>query len=376
MGGVIRKLSHCGTLFSLVNKASFFPRFILALNSFPQGLAVLRTVTYISRHAEHGVMRNELLAGGAMASLRLNEEQRRYFYELCATGNITKAAQNLYLTRQGLSLSMRELEKMVGVALFTRHKRGVELTEAGQMLLTFLRQEDDAWNRCLDELRNLDTPKPETVRVGLLSMFVGYEEKRRLLSYFEPSDTVRIEIVDGDHDAFWRQIAQGELDFAVTMRPPDHWGLPSIRLTDDALSVLISCDDPLAAQSSVDFSRDLCGRTVVQTSPYKGRLFETVFRNHGLRSEAILHDKNLMLAQVSTRQHVFIIQSSYAQGLVTDEVCQRPLRNAPLDLASVFVFRDSLSPQALAVARVIVGHYGKADELDRYFAREEKREDA
>ncbi|MDE8703661.1 hypothetical protein PZH32_11950, partial [Adlercreutzia equolifaciens] len=77
---------------------------------------------------------------------------------------------------------------------------------------------------------------------------------------------------------------------------------------------------------------------------------------------------------VSTRQHVFIIQSSYAQGWVTDEVCQRPLRNAPLDLASVFVFRDSLSPQALAVARVIVGHYGKADELDRYFAREEKRE--
>lgn len=309
-----------------------------------------------------------------MASIRLNEEQRRYFYELCATGNITKAAQNLYLTRQGLSLSMRELEKTLGVTLFTRHKRGVELTEAGQTLLTFLRQEDDAWTRCLDRLRSLETPELETVRVGLLSMFVGYEEKRRLLSYFEPSATVRIEIVDGDHDAFWRQIAQGELDFAVTMRPPDHWGLPSVRLTDGALSVLISSDDPLAAQSSVDFARDLCGRTVVQTSPYKGRLFETVFRNNGMRSEAILHDKNLMLAQVSTRRHVFIIQSSYAQSLVTDEVCQRPLRNAPLDLASVFVFREGLSPQALAVARVIVGHYGKADELDRYLAREETSE--
>lgn len=300
-------------------------------------------------------------------AIRLNDEQRRYFYELCRTGNITKAAQNLYLTRQGLSLSMRELEKGLGVRLFARNKRGVELTDAGRALLGFLREEDEAWKRCLRRLQALDHHEPETVRIGLLSMFVGYEEKRRLLSRFEDDGDLRIEIIDGDHDAFWQKLAGGDMEFAVTMRPPDHYGLPSIKLTDDTLSVLLSCDDPLAQKSSLDFARDLCGRTVVQTSPYKGRLFETAFRTHGIKSEAILHDKNLMLAQVSTRQQCFIIQSAYAKGLVTDEVCERPLLNAPLDMASVFVFRPGLSAKAREIARVIVGHYGKEAELDRLF---------
>ena len=55
-----------------------------------------------------------------MEPFRLSAEQRRYFYALCSTGNITQAARRLYLSRQGLSRSMRGLEEAVGAILFTR----------------------------------------------------------------------------------------------------------------------------------------------------------------------------------------------------------------------------------------------------------------
>lgn len=303
-----------------------------------------------------------------MTTFRLTAEQRRYFYELVAAGNITRAAQSLYLSRQGLSRSMRGLEESIGVALFARGKQGVQLTRAGRALLHHLREEDRAWEGCLDRLRSLGNSEPEPVRVGLLSMFVGYEQKRQLLSCFQEDDELRVEIVDGDHDVFWQAMLSGSLECAITIAPPDHVGLPSIKLADDTLSVLLSNDDPLARKASVDFARDLCGRTVVQTSPYKGRLYETVFRNHGILTDAILHDRNLMLAHVSTRKQCFIIQTEYALNLVTDEVCRRPLVNAPLDMASVFVFRPDLSPRAKRVAREIVGNFGKTAELDAYFA--------
>ena len=303
-----------------------------------------------------------------MAPFRLSAEQRRYFYALCATRNITKAAENLYLSRQGLSRSMRGLERAVGATLFARGKHGVELTRAGQALLRHLQEEDRAWEACLDGIRALEGDGCETVRVGLLSMFVGYDQKRLLLSRFEEDEGLRIEIVDGDHDAFWEAIAVGDLECAITIRPPDHLGLPAIKLADDTLSVLLSCDDPLARKATVDFARDLRGKTVVQTSPYKGRLYETIFRNHGILSESILHDRNLMLAQVSCRHQCFIIQTTYARELTTDEVCRRPLVNAPLSMASHFVFRPDLSERALRVARELLGGFSKAEELDAYLA--------
>lgn len=287
-----------------------------------------------------------------MTSFRLNDEQRRYFYALCSHGNITRAAQSLYLSRQGLSRSMRELEKSLGTALFVRGKQGVSLTSAGRALLRHLREEDRAWESCVAALRVMEG-EPELVRVGLLSMFVGYEQKRRLLARFEHSGDLRIEIVDGDHDVFWEAIAAGKMECAITIRPPEHLGLPCVDLGEGAIEVLLSRDDPLAEKRSIDFARDLRGKTVVQTSPYKGRLYDTVFRSHGILSEPILHDRNLMLAHVSARRHCFIIQAEYAANLVNDEVCRRPLTNVPFEMKSVLVLRPDLSPLALEVARAL-----------------------
>ena len=74
-----------------------------------------------------------------MAKFRMDADQKRYFSTLCAVGNITQAARELYLSRQGLSKSMKGLEEELGTALFVRGKKGVEPTEAGRILLRCLR---------------------------------------------------------------------------------------------------------------------------------------------------------------------------------------------------------------------------------------------
>jgi DNA-binding transcriptional LysR family regulator len=56
----------------------------------------------------------------------------RFFMQLCKDGNFTKAAQNLYISQQGLSKSIANLEMELGVGLFTRERNSVALTEAGK----------------------------------------------------------------------------------------------------------------------------------------------------------------------------------------------------------------------------------------------------
>lgn len=302
-----------------------------------------------------------------MAKFRMDADQKRYFSTLCAVGNITQAARELYLSRQGLSKSMKGLEEELGTALFVRGKKGVEPTEAGRILLRCLREEDQLWDACLADIREAVEAAPELVRVGLLSMYVGYDRKRALLAEFQEDPKIRIEIADGDHDAFWKAIAAREMEFALTIRPPEAFGLPTILLRTGELAILMGVDNPLARKAYVDFETDLRGRTVIQTSPYKGRLYETAFKNYGIEVELLLHDKNLMLAQVSTSDDCFIIQTEYARELVTEQVCMRPLINAPIEMDSMFVFRPDLSPAARTVAKKLLEPYGKVDELDAFF---------
>ena len=56
-----------------------------------------------------------------------------YFGEICRTGSLSKAAENLHLSQQGLSLSVKRLEAELGCQLFFRRPSGLELTDAGQV---------------------------------------------------------------------------------------------------------------------------------------------------------------------------------------------------------------------------------------------------
>lgn len=56
-----------------------------------------------------------------------------YFGEICRVGSLSKAADNLHLSQQGLSLSIKRLESELSCQLFYRKPTGLELTEAGVM---------------------------------------------------------------------------------------------------------------------------------------------------------------------------------------------------------------------------------------------------
>lgn len=63
-----------------------------------------------------------------------NLSSYRIFYTVAKTGNISKAAKELYISQPAISKSIQKLEESVGCKLFARSSRGVVLTEEGQLL--------------------------------------------------------------------------------------------------------------------------------------------------------------------------------------------------------------------------------------------------
>ena len=64
----------------------------------------------------------------------MNIKQLRYFYEIANEGQITRAAKKLHIAQPPLSQALKALEANLGVLLFERNGRQMELTEAGKVL--------------------------------------------------------------------------------------------------------------------------------------------------------------------------------------------------------------------------------------------------
>lgn len=81
--------------------------------------------------------------------------QYKIFYAVAKAGNISKAAKELFISQPAISKSISKLEENLGVSLFTRNSRGVQLTVEGQVLFSHVSNAFDTLGRGENELKRI-----------------------------------------------------------------------------------------------------------------------------------------------------------------------------------------------------------------------------
>ena len=64
----------------------------------------------------------------------------KYVVEVYQTKSFTKAAENLYMGQPNLSRAIKELEQSLGITIFRRTSRGIEITEAGEEFVHYAKK--------------------------------------------------------------------------------------------------------------------------------------------------------------------------------------------------------------------------------------------
>lgn len=123
----------------------------------------------------------------------LNYKQLHYFWRVAKDGGVTRASERLHLTPQTLSGQIALLENNLGVRLFRRVGRRLELTEVGQLTLSYADEIFQVGGELEEMLRNQPAGRPFQFRVGIADVVpksVAYQMLSPALDLPEPVQLV------------------------------------------------------------------------------------------------------------------------------------------------------------------------------------------
>jgi DNA-binding transcriptional LysR family regulator len=177
----------------------------------------------------------------------------RYFVAVAEELHFTRAAERLGIKQPPLSLQIRQLEHEMGAPLFHRLTRGVELTEAGALLLVEARQILDHVQRAKASVQS--RARGETGRIHL--GFAGATYFQPLVptvirAYREHYPRVVLSPEQSNTPQLVAGLRSGEIDIAF-VRPPisDAEGLAIEPLVEEPMLIVLPASHPQAGNCSM-----------------------------------------------------------------------------------------------------------------------------
>ena len=148
-------------------------------------------------------------------------ELYRVFKEVAEVGNITAAAQALYISQSAVSQSIKQLERDLQTRLFARNSRGVTLTAEGQMLYEYVRS-------AMGLLETGEEKLSQTRELQMGQLTIGASDtvtSQFLLPYLDrfhrQYPAIHIQIVSGRSHKVLGLLQSGKVDIAFASTPQE-----------------------------------------------------------------------------------------------------------------------------------------------------------
>ncbi|MGF1682110.1 LysR family transcriptional regulator [Photobacterium minamisatsumaniensis] len=143
------------------------------------------------------------------------DKQYRQFLAIAELGNISLAAEQLSLSQPTLTNNMKKLEKSLGVDLFIRRSKGVELTEYGKLLQEQTLDLSRRHDAMLHQLADLKARKTEKIKMGTGDAWWEVFVKEALQTYSQQYSAISIQLEFGNHLKLMDMLIHGHIDLFI-----------------------------------------------------------------------------------------------------------------------------------------------------------------
>ena len=180
----------------------------------------------------------------------------RYFAAVAAEGNVTRAAERLFVSQPALTKQIRQLETQLGVRLFTRSRAGMALTPAGQALAAAAPAVLASWDQARRETKAAASRAARVLRVGFISSAANEATQRIIAAFARGRPGWRVDLQQAAWSDPTAGLASGDVDAALLRLPfPGQDEVRTVVLLTEPRWAVLPTSHPLAACDQIPFDQ-------------------------------------------------------------------------------------------------------------------------
>ncbi|TVT57308.1 LysR family transcriptional regulator [Amycolatopsis rhizosphaerae] len=254
----------------------------------------------------------------------------RCFTVVAEEGHLTRAAGRLFVSQPALTKQIKQLESQLGVALFTRSRSGMTLTDAGRSLAERAPAVLEAWDVALREARSVSSRIAHVLRVGFVASAANENTQAIVGTFARGRPGWRVEMRQTDWADPTAGLADGLVDVALLRLPfPGQDRLRVEVLLTEPRWVGLPSAHPLAELAEIPFRR-LWDEPFVATPPESGWwrdywLATEEREGHEVRIGAVARNPDEWLAAIANGYGVSLTPAATARFYQRPGVTYRPV---------------------------------------------------
>jgi LysR family transcriptional regulator, carnitine catabolism transcriptional activator len=179
--------------------------------------------------------------------MNISTRQLRAFLALVETRNFTRAAAAINLSQPAYSSLIRQLEDALGVQLFDRSTRRVELTADGEAFEASARRLVDEFEVAISDMHERATRRTGRVSIALLPSLAADWLPRVLAGFRTEHPGIEFQVADVLSEPCIERVRGGQADFALAATRADTPELRAEPFCSDDFHLVCPAGHPLAA---------------------------------------------------------------------------------------------------------------------------------
>ncbi len=204
-------------------------------------------------------------------------KQLKYFIQVCDDQNFSKAAKNLYITQQGLSKAIKNLEAEIDMALFDRENNGVFLTDYGQEFEKKVRKVITNFDDFSSEVDELKKGMRGHIKIALAFGVINALGPDIFAEFADQYPNIFLEFQEFDDLSCEKAVFKSEVDVGFTIGPINRGIFSGQAVVKDQLCFLINQKNWLYNKEKI-FYKDLDRENIISVN-HNFKLYKNFIAN-------------------------------------------------------------------------------------------------
>ncbi len=278
-----------------------------------------------------------------MIENRITYRHLQCFIEIVRQNSVTRAADVLALTQPAVSKKLKELEDMLDVRLMERSKKGIELTQFGEVFLKYAGASLSALREGTDSIIQAQMKGSMRISVGVLPTVAANMIPQAVLKFRQSGMDVTLNLISGPNSLLLGQLRVGELDLVVgrLAEPKLMTGLSFQHLYSEIVTFVVRPGHPLLKRNSLNI-QDIRNYNVI--FPTKDSIIATSAERFLIsQGVGMLSDKIETISVSFGKEYIRQSDAIWviSRGVVAREIEEGDLVELPIDT------KETLGPVGL-----------------------------